>query len=345
VFVLTATHHRVPRWFAEGLAVHEEGEANRAWANRLTPDIVIALQQKKLLPIADLDRGFVHPDYPEQILVSYYQAGRICDYIQSRWGADKLVDMVKAFAEVRPTGTVLQDVLGLTPQAFDQEFLAWLNKDVGGVVAGFDEWRTRMKKLVDLFGEGQYDEALVEAENVRQLYPEYVEEANPYELIADIQTKKGDKARAVAVLLEYQKFGGENPATLKKLAALQEESGQLDKAASTLNAINDIYPVNDEELHRHLGDLRAKQNDNEAAVREYASVVALHPLDKAGAMFNLARAYFTAHQYDKAEESVLAALEAAPGYRPAQQLLLQIEDAKPQRADERCAAPACSPNR
>ena len=36
-------------------------------------------------------------------------------------------------------------------------------------------------------------------------------------------------------------------------------------------------------------------------------------------------------QLDKAEQNVLAALEAAPGYRPAQRLLLQIEDATPPR--------------
>ena len=28
VYILTATNHRVPRWFTEGLAVHEEGQAD-----------------------------------------------------------------------------------------------------------------------------------------------------------------------------------------------------------------------------------------------------------------------------------------------------------------------------
>ena len=54
-------------------------------------------------------------------------------------------------------------------------------------------------------------------------------------------------------------------------------------------------------------------------------MVALNPLDKAGAQFKLAQAYYAAGQRDKAEESVLASLEAAPGYRPAQKLLLEIE--------------------
>jgi Tfp pilus assembly protein PilF len=59
--------------------------------------------------------------------------------------------------------------------------------------------------------------------------------------------------------------------------------------------------------------------------------VALRPLDKAGALYHLAAAYFAARQFDQAEQQVLGALEAAPGYRPAQQLLLQIEDARGKR--------------
>ncbi|PYR31500.1 MAG: hypothetical protein DMF92_05185 [Acidobacteria bacterium] len=331
VFVLTATHHRAPRWFAEGLAVHEEGQASPAWGERLTPDIVVALKGKKLLPVAQLDRGFIHPEYPEQILVSYYQAGRICDYIQGRWGAEKLVDLVHAFAQLTPTPDVIKQALGLSPEQFDEQFQAWLYKDVGPIVPNFDEWRTRLKNLVELFTKRQFDEALKEGEAVRRLYPEYVADANAYEFLSEIEVTRGNKSNAVAVLADYQKFGGENPATLKKLASLREDIGQAREAATTLDAINEIYPVNDEDLHRRLGDLWLKQNNYPGAICEYASVVALRPLDKAGALFNLAQAYFAARQLDKAELSVLGALEAAPGYRPAQQLLLQIEDAVPKR--------------
>ena len=88
--------------------------------------------------------------------------------------------------------------------------------------------------------------------------------------------------------------------------------------------MNYIYPVKDEELHRHLGDLLYANKQYDGAVREYTAVLALGPLDKAGAEFHLAEAYMAAGQKDKAEESVLLALEAAPGYRPAQKLLLEL---------------------
>jgi tetratricopeptide (TPR) repeat protein len=331
VFVLTATHNRVPRWFAEGLAVHEQGQARREWAYHLTPDVVSALAQKKLLPVAQLDRGFIRPEYPEQILVSYYQAGRVCDYIQQRWGADALVRMVHLYAQPVATPEVIRQVTGLDPAQFDLQFQAWLYQDVGAVVTNFDAWRAQLKHLVQLYQAHQYDEALAEGEAVRRLYPQYVEDANAYSMLADIDSDRGDKAAAIAVLLDYQQHGGEDPAMLRQLATLQQQAGQPQNAAATLDAINDIYPVHDESLHAQLGQLWLTQGNTGGAIREFGAVVALHPADQAGALFHLAQAYFAAHQPQAAEQNVLAALEAAPGYRPAQQLLLQIEDEPPPR--------------
>ena len=101
VFILTATNHRVPRWFTEGLAVHEETQVSPEWGDRVTPEILLAIRDKKLLPVAELDRGFIRPEYPSQVIVSYFQAGRILDYIQDRWGVDKILDMVHSFAQLQ----------------------------------------------------------------------------------------------------------------------------------------------------------------------------------------------------------------------------------------------------
>jgi hypothetical protein len=60
----------------------------------LIPDVLMAIKNKQLLPISDLDRGFIHPRAPAQVLVSYYQAGRICDYITEKWGWDTILAML-----------------------------------------------------------------------------------------------------------------------------------------------------------------------------------------------------------------------------------------------------------
>jgi hypothetical protein len=325
VYILTATNHRVPRWFTEGLAVHEETEVSPEWGDRMTPEIVVAIRDKKLLPVAQLDRGFIRPEYPMQVIVSYYQAGRICDYIKSRWGADKLLDMVHSFAQLKTTPDVIRQDLAMEPEEFDKQFLEWLDKDVGKTAANFDKWRAGVKDLAQQAKNKNYDAVLKEGEEVRALYPDYVYPANPYEFMAEADLAKGNKQAATAILTDYEKMGGRNPGALKQLAALEEELGKPADAAATLDRLNYIYPV-DEELHRHLGDLWFAQNNYKGAIREYAAVVALQPLDKASAQFNLARAYLAAGQKDLAEEHTLASLEAAPGFRPAQKLLLQLKD-------------------
>jgi len=325
VYILTATNFRVPRWFTEGLAVHEETEVSPEWGDRITPDVVAAIRDKKLLPVAELDRGFIRPEYPNQVIVSYYQAGRICDYIKERWGADKLLDMVHSFADRKNTPDVIRADLGMAPEEFDKQFLEWLDKDVGKTVMNFDEWRAKLKDLAGQAKNKNYDEVLKEGEEARRLYPDYVYPANPYEFMADADLAKGDKPAAAAILTEYEKIGGHNPPALKELAKLEEEQGKPADAAATLDRLNYVYPV-DEDLHRHLGDLWFAQNNFSGAIREYNAVIAMGPLDKASAQFNVARAYFAAGEKDKAEDHVLASLEVAPDFRPAQKLLLQLKD-------------------
>lgn len=332
VYVLTATNHRVPRWFAEGLAVHEEGDHSSEWANRLTPEVLIAIRDRKLLPVARLDRGFVYPEYPSQVIVSYFQAGSICDFVEEKWGEEKLLAMIHSYAQLQTTPQVVQHDLGLSPEEFDKQYLDWINKKYGAEAAHFNEWREKLKTLVAASQQKQYDTVLAQGPSTLALYPEYVEEANVYELLADANKAKGDAKAEMATLTAYVHKGGQDPAILKRLATLEEAAGQRAEAAATLARLNYIYPVKDEDLHRRLGDLLYAEKQYDDAIREYNAVVASNPLDRAGAEFHLAQAYLAAGQKDKAQESVLAALEAAPGYRPAQKMLLELNQS-PQKTN------------
>jgi cellulose synthase operon protein C len=327
VFILNATNNRVPRWFTEGLAVHEESQVAQGWGDRVTPEILVAIRDKKLLPVADLDRGFIRPQYPTQVIVSYYQGGKVLDYIKERWGDDKILDMVHSYAQRKTTPEAIEQSLGMSAEQFDKDFMEWLYKDVGKTAASFDEWRNRLKELAELAKAKNWDEVLKKGDEVRQMYPDYVEGANPYEFLAEANIAKGDKKAAAQVLAEYEKIGGRNPQALKELASLQQEAGDGKDAASTLERINYIYPM-DEDLHRKLCDLWFDQNNPAADVRECNAVLAMHPLDQASAQFEVARAYFAAGEKNQARDHLLASLEAAPGYRPAQKLLLELEDSQ-----------------
>lgn len=328
VYVLAATNHRVPRWFTEGMAVHEETAVSSEWGDRLDALTIAAIKEKKLLPVATLDRGFIRPSYAGQVGVSYFQAGRICDYINGRWGYDKLLDMMHAFGEKKTTPQVVQEHLGMMPEEFDTEFLAWLEEQTKTTVEGFDEWKKQMKALMEAADAGRHDEVIRDGPAARDIYPEYVEAASAYELIAEAHLEKENTRQAAEELERYARAGGRNPVLLKKLAKLQQEQGRTGDAAETLERLIHIYPVNDEELHRRLGELWLGEGNIEAAIREYRAVVAMKPLDQAASQFNLAKAYRAAEKNEQALEHVVQSLEAAPGYRPAQKMLLELSAAK-----------------
>jgi cellulose synthase operon protein C len=323
VFVLEATGSRVPRWFTEGLAVYEETAAAPDWGDRLDPDAIHAIQKKLLLPVAELDRGFIRPSYPSQVIVSYFQGGKICSYIAEKWGYPKLLDMIQAFAKLESTPDVFQKVLGISSTDFDKQFLAWLEAQTKVTTDHFEQWRDQLKELVADERAKKYDDVIRQGNAIRDYYPEYVEAGSVYELLADAYTAKGDKDSARKQLEKYNEVGGRDPKLVERLAKLEEEAGEPKKAAAALDRLNYIYPE-DQELHKRLGDLWLAQNNVPGAIREYQALLALKPLDQATSHYQLAEAYRKANRMDQARDEVLLALEAAPGFKPAQKLLLEI---------------------
>jgi cellulose synthase operon protein C len=323
VYVLEATNSRVPRWFTEGLAVYEETAAAPDWGDRLDPDAIHAIQHKLLLPVAELDRGFIRPKYQAQVIVSYFQGGKICSYIAEKWGYSKLLDMIQAYNKLESTPDVFQKVLGISTTDFDKEFLAWLDAQTKVTTSHFDEWRDELKILVADDRAKKYDDVIKIGSSIRDWYPDYVETGSVYEMLADAYSAKGDKDNARKQLEKYNDVGGRDPKLVERLATLEEEAGEPKKAAAALDRLNYIYPE-DQELHKRLGDLWLAQNNVPGAIREYQALLALKPLDQATSHYQLAEAFRKANQLDQARDEVLLALEAAPGFKPAQKLLLEI---------------------
>lgn len=324
VYALEITKFRVPRWFTEGLAVYEETAISPDWGDRLDPPTIIAIRDKKLLPVEKLDRGFIRPSYPAQITVSYFQGGRICQYIANNWGYPKLIEMLHDYGDGKKTPEIFQSRLNISTEEFDKRFLAWVEKQNEKVVAGFSEWQKQLKTVHSAHRTKDWDTVLRDGPKLRDIFPDFVETGNLYEVIYDAHMAKGDNAAAMAELKRYSKAAGRSPDLLKKLAQMEEDSGDKRAAAETLKRLIYIYPAQDEELHRRLGGLLLEQNDNLGAIREFRAAAASNPVDPAAAQYSLARAYRAASQNENAKEALFAALEAAPGYKPAQKMLLEL---------------------
>src|SRR5690606_42020706 len=87
-----------------------------------------------------------------------------------------------------------------------------------------------------------------------------------------------------------------------------------------------IYPF-EIELHERLAALHARNGDWPKAVREREVILALNPVDRAEALYQLALAHFEAGDAAAARRTVLRALEIAPNFERAPELLLRLRSA------------------
>jgi tetratricopeptide (TPR) repeat protein len=323
VFTLTMTDSHVPRWFTEGVAVHEENAASPEWGDRIIPDVLMAIKNKQLLPVSELDRGFIHPRAPAQVIVSYYQAGRICDFITDKWGWDTILAMLRDYANDTDTPTVIRKELKMEPEEFDKQFFALVEAENKKSIEGFPEWTENVKTIAAAARAKDYDTVIKIGLQARDLFPDYVEAGSVYEFLAQAYAAKKDKAGAEDELERYMKNGGRDPSTLKALADDLTADGKKKEAAAVLEHVNYIYPM-DGAQHQQLGLLLLDLNESAGAIREFRAVLARDPIDAAQAHFNLARAYNQNHQPEQAKDELISSLEAAPGFRPAQKLLLEL---------------------
>ena len=122
---------------------------------------------------------------------------------------------------------------------------------------------------------------------------------------------------------KYSKIGGRDLGAMEQYSSLLDEAGKKKEAAAALDRMVYVFPL-DASLHEKLGNLDIETGNTSEAVREFQVLVALNTGDKAGSHYNLAKAYKADGQTDKAREEDITALEAAPEYRPAQKLLLDL---------------------
>jgi cellulose synthase operon protein C len=218
---------------------------------------------------------------------------------------------------------VIEKKLGMKPEQFDTQFLAWLDKQVRPTVEGYEKWQSSMKSLAAAARSKNHDAVIEQGKATISIYPDFVEGQSAYEAVADAFFAKGDRESARKQLEQYSKAGGRNPETLMKLAKWQQEAGDRKSAIHTLERLIYIYPIG-EEMHKTLGDLQIAEGNPESAVRSYMAVVASNGVDQAGSRYNLARALLAAKRTEEAKEQLLLSLEAAPGFKPAQRMLLEL---------------------
>jgi tetratricopeptide (TPR) repeat protein len=323
VFTLEATKHLVPRWFSEGVSVYEEWRSGPNPGVRIPLNVYTAMRDDKFLPIGQLDEGFIRPTYPDQVIVSYMQAGIVCQFIDEVIGTDKLAGMLSAYADGMDTVEAIETVLGYDADRFDEEFAEFVQAQHGAFLEQLDDWHALQAEAAQQLADGEWEALVDSATSLLDMHRGYVASDSPYLMLAKAHYELGSRARAIETMAAFRERGGYDPAALKQHAEWLLEAGRQEEAIEVLMSINLVQPL-DTELHGKLGDLLLDSGDAAAALQEYQIALARDPHDKATAHYRVASAYRETGEFDLARSSLLQALDIAPGYRPAQKLLLEL---------------------
>jgi len=344
-FTLGATDHRVPRWVSEGLSVLEERRARAGWGAGVSPSFLAAYKQGKLLPVSRLNDGFMHPAYPEQIMHAYYQASLVCELIERDFGGERAIrDLLKAYKDGLPTDQAFRRALSVSLTDFDARFDAWLKQRFAGPLAALrggagaagerggavrlapdpGSFPAQMAAARSLYDEGKLDDAAARFEQAKRLFPEYGGDDSPYWYLAQIRKKQGNLKAAADELAQQTARNESHYAAYAELSELREQLGDPAGAAAALEGALYVYPY-DPALHDRLAALYARAGNRRKVVRERQAVVALAPVDRAEALYQLALAHFEAGDAAQARRAVLQALETAPNFDKAQELLLKLQ--------------------
>ena len=342
---LQQTRNRIPRWLAEGIAVYETRLARPEWDMDLEAEFAEAVAQGKLLAVSDLNRGFTRPTSPGQVVLSYYQASIVVEYIVETHGFEAVRRMLDLYDENRTTAQVVRAALGMSMDGLDRAFADYADKRSAGLrrVLRFKPPRDEKLTVAELdamaaghpesfyahlmlgqalHAEKRYEEAIAPLERARTLYGHYTHPGNPHELLAEIYLAQEKAEAAMEALEALTAVDEDDIASCKTLARLYAGEGRRGDALRILGRAVMIDPF-DGEVRKMRGGAYERDGRADLAVPEYKAALALETTDRVQAQYDLARAYLAAGRKTDARKAALKALEIAPGFEAAQEVLLQ----------------------
>jgi cellulose synthase operon protein C len=346
VVTLQLSRQRVPRWLTEGISVYEEQRASPDWGREMEIPFAEMRRRGQIMSLRELNAGFTNP---KTIAIAYYEASLVVDHIVSTYGDDALRKLLLAYGMGLEDDAALKGGLGvgidLLQTGFDQMLdkrFTPLQKALEAPPGLADATLGQIEKIAaanpgsypaqlvlgeGLWRAGRLDDAFRALGRAAELVPMATGESSPHAMMARMALERGDKPRAAAELEALLAHASTDIESARQLAGLLQ-GGNPSRLAAAYERIVALDPF-DAGAHSALGRLALEREDHQVAAREFRAALAAGPLDPAVAHCDLAESYLMGGDRDQAKRQALAALEIAPSYERAQELLLKLVEGAP----------------
>jgi tetratricopeptide (TPR) repeat protein len=340
VVTLQLSKQRIPRWLTEGISVHEEAKKRAEWGRDMEVTFARAMDRNRVLKLRDLNSGFTRPD---TIALAYYQASLLVDHIVATKGQGALNALVKSYADGIDNDAALQRALGVNIDSLQVSFDKALEDRFGGMrralheadkpleagsieglkaaaAAKPDSFVAQLALGKALAANGDAA-AYAPLQRAAALVPNAIGPESPHLLMAQLAEKLNDRPRALKEYEAVLAADHTNVDAARKLVEVATAAADERALSAGLDRVVALDPF-DAAAHTGAGRLALKRKDHIVAMREFRAALQTGAADKAAAHCDLGESYLLAGMRAEAKREALAALEIAPSFERAQELLL-----------------------
>jgi len=344
VITLQLSNNRVPRWLTEGISVWEERRGRPEWGREMELTFARAMDQKKVMKLSALNEGFSDP---AMISLAYHQASLIVEHLVAVYGEASLTRLLRAYGRGLETDAAIKEVFSTSLDEIQASFDAKLDKEYGPLMAALKPPAVKSTPTLDdlkrlaaespgnfpvlmslgkaLAETGDAAGAIAALERAAALVPTATGDDNPNKMIASIAVAQKNNERAISALEALLLIDHSDVDAARQLIALLTPQAAASRLENAYQRLVNVDPF-EASAHAALGRLALQRRDGAGAVKAFRTVLATKPPDLAATHVDLGEAYLLARKPADAKTHALAALEIAPSFERAQDLLLRVVD-------------------
>ncbi len=368
VITLTLTKNKMPRWLSEGISVYEERQASPAWGQVMNPRYREMILGDELTPVGDLSSAFLTAKSDLHLQFAYYESSLVVQFLVEKFGVEKLRKILADLATGKPINQAI--VAHTAPlEKVEKDFEAYAKDLATKLAPGMDFEKPRGmagplgmrpsngtviippaapdgQPLLDpvklhpknfyvlsqqakkLMAEKKFAQAKEPLQKLIENYPTHTGGDSALWLLAQVHRELKETSQERMVLTKLAALDADAVDAylrLMELAATTKDWLVVAENARRYLAVNPLVA----QPHRWLARASEELKQPTEAIAAYQTVLLLDPPDPADVHFRLAK-LFNPTDAKSAKQHVLMALEEAPRFREAHELLLKLTpEAKP----------------
>jgi predicted Zn-dependent protease len=282
---------------------------------------------------------------PEKISLAYYEASILTEHIVETYGMGALRKLLMSYGDGLEGEAALKAGLGVDIDKLQADFDKVLAARYGSVARALrppkeldpakgtpeqiaqafpDSFQAQVAYGAALRKEKRIDEAFKVLERAAEMVPMATGPQSPRAMMAQMAIERNDRARAISELEKLLQHENTDLDSVRLLAKqLEATNAPVARLMGVYERIAQLDPF-DAANHSTLGKLKLQAGDARFAAREFRAAIAAGTLDPAGSYSDLAESYLALGDKAQARRAALSAIEVAPGYPRAQELLLKV---------------------